>query len=128
MNTPEREYALTNLVPEPPVAFGKSSPADEATDQSTISTLSWTASSGASSYEYCIDTAKNNTCDGEWIPVGTNTSAVPDELSVLTTYYWQVRASNPGGTTEADGDAWWNFSTSEFAEGVFDDGFESTAP
>jgi hypothetical protein len=24
-------------------------------------------------------------------------------------YYWQVRAQNAGGTTDADGSAWWAF-------------------
>src|SRR3989304_1343238 len=43
-------------VPNPPSAFNKSSPTNGATNQSTNLTLSWGASSGATSYEYCYDT------------------------------------------------------------------------
>ena len=33
-------------------------------------------------------------------------------LSASTTYYWQVRARNAGGTTDADSGTWWSFTTS----------------
>ena len=31
----------------------------------------------------------------------------------LTTYYWQIRARNAGGTTEADSGTWWTFTTGQ---------------
>jgi len=43
--------------------------------------------------------------------VGNTTSAVISGLSGGTTYYWQVRARNAAGTTEANNGAWWRFST-----------------
>jgi hypothetical protein len=97
-----------------PGAFAKSSPANGATGQSTYSTnLSWGTSSGATSYEYCIDTSNNNTCNAYWVSTGTATSADPGILSSNSTYYWQVRAVNSGGSTYANGSstAWWSFNT-----------------
>ena len=32
-------------------------------------------------------------------------------LSARTTYYWQVRAVNGAGTTDANGGTWWSFRT-----------------
>lgn len=114
--------------PAPPADFSKSSPPNGAADQSTESTLSWSASSGAEEYEYCIDNSNNNSCDDSWNSVGTATSAAPSGLSVLTDYYWQVRATNGGGTKEANSGIWWNFRTSAFSEILFEDGFESNSP
>ena len=57
-----------------PGAFGKSSPASGATGVPTSTTLSWAASSGVSSYEYCYDTSNDNACS-TWINNGVNTSA-----------------------------------------------------
>jgi hypothetical protein len=112
-------------VPEPPSAFGKTSPDNNAIDQSTNSTLNWVVSSGASEYEYCIDTSDNDACNSAWFSTGSQTQAAIADLSILTTYYWQVRASNSGGTTQANAGTWWAFRTTDFLEGIFDDGFES---
>ena len=114
--------------PAPPAAFSKSNPANGATGQSTAAVLNWSASSGADSYEYCIDNSNNNVCDDSWKNVGSNTGAQLSDLSVLTDYYWQVRASNGGGTTAADNGSWWNFTTSAFSEVLLEDGFESILP
>jgi alpha-tubulin suppressor-like RCC1 family protein len=94
----------------PPGAFGKSSPPD--TDYaSTSPTISWDAAAGAGYYEYCLDIFDNDSCDGSWTSAGSSTSAGLSGLSTATTYYWQVRAVNPYGSTEADGGAWWSFTT-----------------
>jgi len=93
-----------------PGAFSKSSPTNGATGQPTSLTLSWQTSSGATSYEYCYDTTNNSTCDGSWTSTGGNTSASISGLSSGTTYYWQVRARNAAGTTDADSGTWWNFT------------------
>jgi len=114
--------------PAPPADFSKNSPANGATGQSTASVLSWSASLGAEAYEYCIDNSNNNACDDSWESVGTETSVEPGGLSVLTDYYWQVRASNGGGSTEANSGTWWNFTTSAFSEVLFEDSFESPPP
>jgi bacillolysin len=105
------EFALTpGAVPS---AFGKSSPANGAMAISSTVMLSWTASGGATSYEYCIDTTNDGTCNSTWIPVGNVTSVAAAGLASATTHYWQVRASNNLGAAYADGNAttFWTFTT-----------------
>jgi M6 family metalloprotease-like protein len=100
-----------------PGAFNKSAPSNGATAQSTTATLSWGASDGASSYAVCLDTTNNNSCDaGAFVSVGNVTSAAvtsqyPGGLALNTTYYWQVQASNAVGTTAANSNTWWSFTT-----------------
>lgn len=66
-----------------PGAFTKVSPVHGASDllPSTV-TLQWTASTGADSYWYCIDTSVNSTCDGSWVFAGTGTSVLLSELTL----------------------------------------------
>jgi hypothetical protein len=101
---------VRNFAGSLPGNFNKSTPAHGATDQPANPTLSWGASSKATSYEYCIDTSNNNACNTTWISTGTSTSVA---LSGLTpgTRYWQVRAKNGSGTTNANGGTWWSFTT-----------------
>jgi len=94
-----------------PGFFGKTSPDDGATGQPLGLTLSWAASAGAAGYEYCIDTVDNGTCDGSWTVVGNNVNVNPAGLAEWSTYFWQVRAVNADGSTEADGGVWWSFIT-----------------
>jgi hypothetical protein len=94
-----------------PGAFGKTGPANGNTSVPLTLTLSWAASTGATSYEYCRDTIDNAACDGTWTSVGTARSASLAGLPSNTTFYWQVRARNAAGTTAADGNAWWTFRT-----------------
>jgi serine protease len=96
--------------PSPPGAFSKSSPANNATNRNRILTLSWGASSGATSYQYCIDTTLNGACNGSWTSTGTSRS-VTVSLARRTTYEWQVRAVNGAGSTDADAGTWWRFTT-----------------
>ena len=94
-----------------PAAFSKSAPANSATAQPTFLTLSWALSNDATSYQYCYDTANDDSCAGTWLEAGANTSAHLSGLLPLTTYYWQVRATSLGGTTYANSESWWSFST-----------------
>lgn len=96
----------------PPGAFGKSNPSNGTVGVSTSSSLNitWSASSGATSYQYCYDTTNNSSCDTGWSSTGS-TFAYISPLASGTTYYWQVRAVNGDGTTDADGGSWWSFST-----------------
>jgi hypothetical protein len=82
------------------------------TNQQGSLTLKWAASSGATSYWYCIDTTNDNTCTN-WVSNGTATSKALTGLSNNTTYYWQVKAVNSIGTTYANGSssAFWWFKT-----------------
>jgi serine protease len=95
--------------PPGPGAFDKSSPANNATGQATRPTLRWGASSGATSYQVCIDRTLNGACDGTWTSV-TGTAASTTTLVRRATYEWQVRAVNANGTTDANAGAWWRFT------------------
>ena len=78
-----------------PGAFGKAAPVNGATNQPTDGlTLSWNASTGATSFEVCIDTVSNSVCDTSWSSVGAGLSTVVNGLDESTTYSWQVRAVN----------------------------------
>ena len=101
-----------------PGAFGKTTPANAATGLSLSPTVTWSSSSGATGYEFCYDTISNTTCEGSWISAGANISATLSGLNPNMTYYWQVRALGPGGTTSANGTTWWYFRTAPLS-GVF---------
>jgi hypothetical protein len=108
-STTSTGYQVTITTPSiPPGAFAKVSPANGALRQSTSPTLSWQPSSNTVTYEYCYDDINNNACDTNWVSV-SGTSAALGGLINSSTYYWQVRAINPGGTTYANSGAWWNF-------------------
>jgi hypothetical protein len=95
----------------PPGDFNKSAPANGATSVPTSPTLSWGASTGATSYEYCYDTTNDNACTG-WTSNGTATSKALSGLNLSTTYYWQARAYNgTAGPTLADAGTFWSFTT-----------------
>jgi hypothetical protein len=93
-----------------PGAFSKTAPANGGTGIGLSPTLTWGSSSLASSYQYCYDSINDNQCNRTWNTV-TNTSAIISNLGTNTTYYWQVRAVNTGGTTYADAQSWRNFTT-----------------
>jgi hypothetical protein len=75
---------------------------------SVTPTLSWGKSTGATSYEYCY--ASTTGCTN-WTPVGMNTVVALSGLENASTYYWQVRAVDAGGTTQADSGTYWYFTT-----------------
>jgi predicted secreted protein len=110
----------------PPAAFNKTAPANGATNQPTGPVLSWSSSSAAVSYEYCLDIYNDNLCNGTWTSTGTSTSATLGGLPLSTTIYWQVRAINTAGPTYADGGAWWSFTTaSSIPAGIVNGDFEA---
>jgi hypothetical protein len=97
-----------------PGAFVKTSPVDSALLDQPSATLTWGESSNANSYEVCIDTSDDTTCNESWISNGISTSYVLSDLAPGYKYYWQVRAINDDGTTYANGSesAWWTFMIS----------------
>ncbi|MGE3957264.1 MAG: hypothetical protein AB7H96_11140 [Vicinamibacterales bacterium] len=101
-----------------PGPFTKSTPTNGATGLGTSLNLGWTTSAGAASYQYCVDTTNDSACGTTWVAAG-GTSAALSGLTAGTTYYWQVRATSGGGTTNADNGTWWSFSTVQGAPGNF---------
>jgi hypothetical protein len=102
-----------------PGAFSKVAPTDTATSQPINGlVLSWNASSLAASYQYCYDTNPNSTCDTSWTSTNQLTASLGG-LSYNTVYYWQVRAVNANGNTQADGGDWWSFTTQLAPPGAF---------
>jgi peptidyl-Lys metalloendopeptidase len=121
-----RIYVPLVVRPAPlPGDFNKTAPANGATSQSTSPSLSWGASSLATSYQYCIDTSNNSTCNATWVSTGTNTSAALSGLTASTVYSWQVRANNAYGATYANGGTWWSFTTGSTSPGILNGNFES---
>jgi hypothetical protein len=119
-NNPISSYTLS-LIVDP--CFRKTSPENGAINESLSPTLSWLSTVVPDSYEYCLeDTASNitNLCDTSWVSTGTATSKSLSGLSVGTTYYWQVRATDIAGTTYANGSetAYGSFTTG-YAPAVF---------
>ncbi len=97
--------------PVPPAPFSKSAPANGASNQSSNLTLNWTASAGAASYQYCLDTIDNSACDTAWTSTAAAASILVNGLNAGTSYWWQVRAVNDVGTVEANTGGWWAFTT-----------------
>ena len=112
--TTTRFYTLTVATLVAPAAFGKTSPANGATRAGNTSVaLSWGDATRATSYEYCVDTVNNGVCDSAagWVSTGVNHTVTVTGLARKTAYYWQVRARNAAGVTEADSTTWWRFTT-----------------
>jgi hypothetical protein len=104
-------WTFSTQVTLPPAAFNKLLPANGAVNQSITPVLTWQSSPTAASYSYCVDTINNGLCDNSWINAGTNTMAtLMTGIANNTTYYWQVRATNANGTTNADS-GWFSFTT-----------------
>ncbi len=106
-------WSFTTSAPVMPGTFGKTSPTNGIGGRATTQALSWSASSNATSYEYCIDTTPGTTCDSVagWVSTGTSRSVTPSGMLRGTTYYWQVRAVNAFGSTDANSGTWWSFAT-----------------
>ncbi len=97
-----------------PSPFDKLAPANGAIGQPPSPFLNWDGSANATGYEYCYDTVDNDTCDATWAATA-HTAVAPTGLALDTTYYWQVRAVNSFGPTEADSGAWSSFATAPAA-------------
>ena len=88
--------------------LGKTAPANRAGNQPLALTLSWHDDDDTSvGYNFCIGRVKE-VCD--MIGSTENTSITLNNLSPNTTYYWQVRRVEDH-QLEADGGAWWSFTT-----------------
>jgi hypothetical protein len=93
----------------PPAAFAKTSPTVGQIITSPTTTLTWAASTGATSYEYCA--AKTQLTCTSWKPTGTPTAIITGLTN--GTMFWQVRAKNTSGiTTVADNGTYGSFIVS----------------
>ncbi len=104
-------WSFTTAYPPPaPVLL---SPINGATDQSTIPTLSWNASSGAVSYtlEIAYIPTFESILQSYSGMTGVTSKQVAHALEGFTTYYWRVSAWDSIGTS-----AWstvWHFTTGQ---------------
>jgi len=104
-------YFTTAAAGGAPAAFGKLLPANNASGQPLNPTLSWDDANDATGYQVCVGLLPGDCSKtGGWVSVG-GTGYALSGLSHATTYWWQVRAVNAGGQTQADGGAWWRFTT-----------------
>ena len=93
--------AVSNFttVPPAPVAPVLATPANGATGVAVNPTLTWNASSGATSYRLQVSTSSGfGTLVVDQAAL-TGTSSALSSLSTNTVYYWRVSASNGGGTS-----------------------------
>jgi len=102
-----------------PAAFGKTNPPNGGIVSTTAPTINWGISSGASSYEYCIDTSDNDTCNSSWVNVGNTNAAALSGLVDGMTHFWQVRARNSSGFTDANYGAWHHFAVDSTLKEVY---------
>lgn len=109
----------TQDAPPPPNAFSKTLPANDTQNVATYLVLTWQSTNGATKYEYCFDKTDDDTCAGDWLKPDSNTKTFVYGLDASTTYYWQVRAVNDNGATEANGGEWWSFKTSKYGFTLF---------
>ncbi len=87
-----------------PTAPALTSPANLATGVALRPSLSWTAATGAVSYDVYFGTSSTP-------PLLTNVTFPtysPAALNLGTTYYWKIVANNPNGSTSS---ATWSFTT-----------------
>ncbi len=89
------------------VSFAKVAPTNGTGGLSSPVVLTWSQLAGASSYQVCVDSTGNGSCDSSWVSVG-NVTSYPAPLSVGT-YYWQVRGYM-GSYVVADGGTEWVFT------------------
>jgi uncharacterized repeat protein (TIGR01451 family) len=95
---------VTTVIGGPPAAPVLVSPANGAAAVLLAPTLTWNASSGATSYDVYFGTLSTP-------PLVTNTTATsysPGTLSLDATYYWQIVARNGSGSASSPT---WSFTT-----------------
>lgn len=99
---------------QPPSGFGKTSPLNDATNQPLSLTLAWSSAGTGFTYEYCVTQAIPLDCGANWLSVAA-TSVEITGLANSTTYYWQVRGLDGGGSlidaNSQDANPIWQFST-----------------
>lgn len=105
-------FTTTGTAPAVPTL---STPANNATGQAVNPTLTWSTSSGATSYTLQVSTNSSFTSFVYNQSGLTNPSQQLSGLSYLTQYYWRVSATNSYGTSNFS--SVWNFTTLNQAGG-----------
>jgi hypothetical protein len=103
-------WSFTTVTPAPPAPV-LASPANGTIGVVLNTAVSWNASAGALTYGLQVSTSPSfspTTIDQNGI---TSTSFSLGGLSNATTYYWRVRASNAGGTSDWSNS--WSFTTAD---------------
>jgi len=105
--------------PRAPAAFSKTSPTNGQTGLAPSLTLSWSVSTNADHYQYCVDTIDrtgSNICSTSSPSMGwayaSSTGATVSGLQSGKTYYWQVYAIGAIPGRYADGGTWFSFTVS----------------
>jgi len=111
-------WSFTTTAPVAPAAPVLSFPANGASGVSMVPSLSWSVSSGATSYTVYFGASSTSPSAIDT----TATSYSPGALLGNTTYLWQVIANNAGGSSPSP---IWSFktATSPSKVGIFRDGF-----
>ncbi|RIE11789.1 hypothetical protein SMC3_08350 [Candidatus Cryosericum hinesii] len=97
MDTDKTISATFQAISGPPPAVTLSSPSNGSSIRGSTATLSWKASSGATSYR--LDLAKSSAFANATAWTISGTSRTASALSPGTTYYWRVTAVNTRGTS-----------------------------
>jgi hypothetical protein len=106
------------LLSGPPLAAENPSPANGASGISLDPTLTWTAGTGAESFQVYFGTTVTGIDQGSQ----TGTSFQPGTLLPSTQYFWRVDSTNGDDTTTG---TVWNFTTgSGVSSSLFSDDFE----
>ncbi|MBN1392762.1 MAG: right-handed parallel beta-helix repeat-containing protein [Sedimentisphaerales bacterium] len=108
-------YMSSFAVPSPAEQASNPSPANEATDVSVTTTLSWTAGERAETHDVYFSTDWDdvndaNTSSPEYMGSVDVNSYDPCGLDYSIIYYWRIDEKNGGGTTKGDV---WSFTTAE---------------
>lgn len=88
----------------PPAQITNPSPADGAVNQAVAITLSWTAATGATSYDVYFGTVQADvtnatTADASFKGNQAGLNYSPTGVVASTTYYWRIDPKNAAGTT-----------------------------
>ncbi len=93
-------FTTTVTAPPPPLL---NTPSNGATGVSVTPTFSWSPSAGAETYQIQVAISPTFSPPSIDVPGLTSTQYVvtpPQQLANGTGYYWRVRATNPGGTSD----------------------------
>ena len=111
-------WSFTTIITAPG-APTLSTPANNAANQSVTPTLTWSAGSGGTPASYAVQVSTSATFSSTVYSqsgVTGGTSVTTGSLSNLTTYYWEVSATNANGTSAWSGV--WSFTTIITAPGA----------